>query len=138
VAVLEDDERDFSFANFTLNLTFFLSPISSNLRLIMEYDAHQLALEQMVRMQQYYLSALGAMGEDPLASHGAQSLLSPVERYQLLSGWNDTGRDLALAALPQWFEAQAAKTPEAIAVRGPGLTYRDLDRWSNRLAHRLR
>jgi amino acid adenylation domain-containing protein len=137
IAVLEDDEKDFSFANFTLNLTFFQSPVSSNLRLIMEYDSDQLDSEQMSRMQQYYLGTLEAMAEDPLARHDVRSLLSEAERHQLLAGWNNTWREVELLPLPRRFEAQVERTPTAIAL-GTGLTYRDLDRWANRLAHRLR
>ena len=43
------------------------------------------------------------------------------------------------SGLRQMFEAQATRTPEAIAVDGPGgaLTYRQLDAAANRLARRL-
>jgi amino acid adenylation domain-containing protein len=44
-----------------------------------------------------------------------------------------------VGSLAQSFEAQAARTPDAVAVRSAGrsLTYRELDDSANRLAHRL-
>ncbi|MFF2331567.1 MULTISPECIES: amino acid adenylation domain-containing protein [unclassified Streptomyces] len=58
---------------------------------------------------------------------------------QVPSEWNDTARPvpaLTLAELPQ---AQAARTPEAVAVVAGSvtLTYRQFDAAVNRLAHRL-
>ncbi|MFC6083642.1 amino acid adenylation domain-containing protein [Sphaerisporangium aureirubrum] len=67
-------------------------------------------------------------------------LLTDQER-ELLAGWRqgpDTGDpDVSLVDL---FSAQAARTPDAIAVEDPGraLTYRRLDERSNQLAHLLR
>ncbi len=55
--------------------------------------------------------------------------------------WNDTARPWpAGALLHELFAAQAARTPEAVAVSQGGrtLTYRELDERSNRLARRLR
>ncbi len=59
---------------------------------------------------------------------------------QLLAEWNDTQRDYRLdVCLHEWFEAQVARTPDAIAVffEGESLTYRELNRRANRLAHYL-
>jgi amino acid adenylation domain-containing protein len=68
-------------------------------------------------------------------------LLDEGERRQLLAVWNDT--EVAWAgALPvhRLVEAQAARTPESVAVlAGDGeLTYQDLDERANQLAHHLR
>jgi amino acid adenylation domain-containing protein len=68
-------------------------------------------------------------------------LMSAAERWQVLSEWNETERDVPRElCLHQLFEAQAARTPDAPALlhRGERLTYAALDRWANRLAHRLR
>ncbi|MEV7405084.1 amino acid adenylation domain-containing protein, partial [Streptomyces sp. NPDC091267] len=53
--------------------------------------------------------------------------------------YNDTAEDLPVGALHVLFAAQAARTPEAVAlVREDGrLTYRELDGAANALAHRL-
>jgi amino acid adenylation domain-containing protein len=51
----------------------------------------------------------------------------------------DTARPIPDRALPQLFEAQAARTPEATALEfgDDRLDYGELDRRANRLAHRL-
>ncbi|MEO7330145.1 MAG: amino acid adenylation domain-containing protein, partial [Minicystis sp.] len=67
-------------------------------------------------------------------------LLGDEEREKLLVTWNDTRADYpADKAAHQLFEEQVERTPGAIAVsfEGFSLTYRELDRRSNQLAHHL-
>ncbi|MGD7481004.1 amino acid adenylation domain-containing protein, partial [Ralstonia pseudosolanacearum] len=68
------------------------------------------------------------------------TVLPEAERHQQIDGWNRTQAAYASAStLPGLVEAQAARTPEAIAVEhgASKLSYRELDRQANRLAHRL-
>ena len=71
---------------------------------------------------------------------GSLDILDPAERETILRRWNDTARDLGPALVPELFAAQAARTPDAIAVmfEGRSLTYAALDAHANRLAHHLR
>ncbi|HEX8354760.1 MAG TPA: condensation domain-containing protein, partial [Pyrinomonadaceae bacterium] len=68
-------------------------------------------------------------------------LLTEAERRQVLAGWNDTRgvypRD---ACVHELFEAQAARTPGAVAVVSGDerVTYAELNAGANRLARRLR
>ncbi|GAA2980049.1 amino acid adenylation domain-containing protein [Actinokineospora diospyrosa] len=68
---------------------------------------------------------------------------SPVGDLDLHDGtepdWNDTAVAPTVTSLPDWFSAQAARTPDAPAVLAGGerITYRDLDERSNRLARAL-
>ncbi|MEV4139311.1 non-ribosomal peptide synthase/polyketide synthase [Dactylosporangium sp. NPDC049742] len=61
------------------------------------------------------------------------------ELDRVLTGWNDTTLDVPRAGLPALFAAQVARTPDAIAVIGDGvsLSYAELDARSNRLARYL-
>ncbi|MHC5780000.1 non-ribosomal peptide synthetase, partial [Nostoc sp.] len=68
------------------------------------------------------------------------SLLSKVERHKFLVEWNNTQVDRPHdKCIHQLFEAQVEQTPDAVAVvfQDQQLTYRDLNRHANQLAHYL-
>ncbi|MEU9850953.1 amino acid adenylation domain-containing protein [Streptomyces sp. NPDC047985] len=66
-------------------------------------------------------------------------LLDAAERHTILRDWNDTSRPLGTCTLPDLFEAQAHRTPDAEAVRhgDTGVTYGELNARANRLARLL-
>jgi nonribosomal peptide synthetase DhbF len=66
-------------------------------------------------------------------------LLTAAERELVTAGWNDTARDVAAVVLPDLFAAQAARTPDAVAVvcGGVSWSYAELDARSSRLARYL-
>ena len=84
---------------------------------------------------------LRGIASAPETRLSALPLLHEEERHRLLVEWNATRtgfpRDATVHAL---FAAQAARTPEAVAVsfEGTRLTYGELDRRANALAHHLR
>ncbi|MFJ4806927.1 amino acid adenylation domain-containing protein, partial [Streptomyces murinus] len=80
-----------------------------------------------------------AVVADPDVPLGRLDLLTASERRQLLVEWNDTVRQVPDATLPELFEAQAAATPDAVAVvcEGIELSYRELNARANRLARHL-
>ncbi|MBW5281365.1 amino acid adenylation domain-containing protein [Burkholderia gladioli] len=67
-------------------------------------------------------------------------LLDEAARARLLSEWNDTDAPFPHDTLHARFAQQVARTPEAIAVTAgaASLSYAELERRANRLAHRLR
>ena len=67
------------------------------------------------------------------------SLLSDADRQRILHEWNNTGRVVAEATLPVLFQEQVYRRPDATAcVAGDeSVTYGDLNRRANRLAHEL-
>ncbi|HEV7905207.1 MAG TPA: amino acid adenylation domain-containing protein, partial [Pyrinomonadaceae bacterium] len=84
------------------------------------------------------LEGIVAHLEQPLS---ALPWLTTGERRQLLSEWNETARAYENdACIHELFEAQARRTPEAVAVvcGAEQLTYNELNRRANRLAHYLR
>jgi amino acid adenylation domain-containing protein len=68
-------------------------------------------------------------------------ILSEAERHQITVRWNDTATKYDdVETLQNWFELQVEKTPDALALTSEGqhLTYRELNRRSNQLAHHLK
>ena len=95
-------------------------------------------IQRMAGHLQVLLQGMVAHGEMGIEE---QELLTGWERNQLLCDWNDT----AVEFPPDWcmhelFEEQAEKMPEAVAVAHEDsvLTYGELNRRANRLAHYLR
>ncbi|MEV7022685.1 amino acid adenylation domain-containing protein, partial [Kitasatospora sp. NPDC093558] len=91
------------------------------------------------RMAQHYLCLLAGVAAEPDARISGIDVLPAAERA-LLDAWSDGGPAPVPTTLTiDLFEAQAAATPDAIAVRTDTtrLTYRELDERANRIAHHL-
>lgn len=106
------------------------------------YDARRFSagtIERMLGHLHTLLVGLATAGvEQPLSSI---SMLSEAERRQLIEGWSGTRQPLPPGVcIHHLVEAQVERTPEATAVvfEGETLTYRELDRRANQLAHHLR
>jgi natural product biosynthesis luciferase-like monooxygenase protein len=84
-----------------------------------------------------FLRAMAAQPDKPLAS---LSLLSDADRHKILVEWNETAAQIPDASIHELFEAQANKTPDAIALvfEAQQITYRDLNHRADLLAHKLR
>ncbi|QNP75101.1 amino acid adenylation domain-containing protein [Streptomyces roseirectus] len=82
---------------------------------------------------------LDAFAHDPDLPTGRLDVLSARERQRVLRTWNDTAVDVVTSTLPELFEAQARRTPDAVAlVSGDErLTYAQVDARANRLAGHL-
>ncbi|GIH92306.1 amino acid adenylation domain-containing protein [Planobispora siamensis] len=72
---------------------------------------------------------------DPSTPIGRIDILQEAERRTLIEDWNGDLVSEPGATLPELFEAQARRTPYAIAVEN--LTYAELNARANRLAHKL-
>ncbi|PYS88536.1 MAG: hypothetical protein DMF64_20235, partial [Acidobacteria bacterium] len=105
-----------------------------------EYNTDLFDAATIQRLLGHYEQLLTGIVADPTQPIWALPLLTPAER-RLLSDWNETRRDYgAPMALHQMFEAQAERTPDAVALvfEDRHLTYRQLDEQANQLAHHLR
>ena len=93
-------------------------------------------IEQMAR---HYTQLLESLGEGPDEAMHRLPMLSAGEREKLLAGCSGEVRAVPEATLPELFEAQAARTPDAVAVvyEEEELSYGELNERANRLAHTL-
>ncbi len=108
---------------------------------VFQYDTDLFESETIRTMGRHYLRLLSTFVVDPEQLISAAPLLEEGERARLVAGWAGPAGDWAGSErVEALVEAQADRTPEAIAVAGHGrrLTYRGLDERANQLAHRLR
>ncbi|MGC5016872.1 condensation domain-containing protein, partial [Streptosporangium sp. DT93] len=120
--------------HFPLVVAVSREPGSDGLRLELEYNARELAADQVVVLRDYYLRVFEAMVADPEASYRDVSLLGEGERA-LLASWNGN-----VADVPEVLVHQLVQAHDAVAVvsEGQQLTYRELNARANRLARYLR
>ncbi|MFD7257553.1 amino acid adenylation domain-containing protein [Streptomyces sp. NPDC059874] len=80
-----------------------------------------------------------ALAADPTRPTGSIDVLGPDELHQVLQEWNGQGAPVVDGTIPALFAAQAARTPDAVAVSydGESLTYAELDARANRLGRLL-
>ncbi|SBT94564.1 non-ribosomal peptide synthase domain TIGR01720/amino acid adenylation domain-containing protein [Streptomyces sp. DI166] len=105
-----------------------------------EYNADVFDPETVRTMARRLRQVLLAMISDPDRRVDDLDLLTPAERHRLLEEWNGTVTEAPTAGLGELFRAQAARTPDAVAVShgDERLSYAELDAAADRLAARLR
>ena len=107
----------------------------------LEYAAALFDRTTIERYLGYWCNLLEAMSTDEARPIDRLPLLSHFERHQLLVEWNATDTEYPRErCVHELFEAQAAKTPHAIAVEHHDTagTYAELNACANRLARLLR
>ncbi|HEY4572773.1 MAG TPA: condensation domain-containing protein, partial [Thermoanaerobaculia bacterium] len=122
------------------DLSLFLVPDEGGLRARLEYARDLFDAATMERLLGHLRTLLAAAVDDPATPVSRLPLLTAGERAQL-AAWNEVpplGPAGGLLHGP--FEAQARRTPEAVALVAGGLalTYRELAERSAALAARLR
>lgn len=95
--------------------------------------------ETAERMLVHFGRVLEAMVADPGRRISRLPVLTEAERQRILVEWNDTARPLPPQPVQGLFEAQAARSPGAIAavLGGLRLSYAELNQRANQVAHVL-
>ena len=105
-----------------------------------KYNTDLFDAATMRQLAGHYRQLLLAIVEQPQASIGALPLLSTSERIELLDAAGGHGQPAEDASLVhRRFELQADRQPDAIALTcdNDHVSYAELNRRANRLAHRL-
>ena len=123
--------------NYPLTLQVALGAALS-LRLI--YDADRFAADAIARMVGHFTRLLGGLIADPARPLSALSPLDAAERRQLIAPPADRTAWRRDRCLHELIAEQAARTPDAPALlfQDQILSYGELERRANRLAHHLR
>ncbi|MFD0381679.1 AMP-binding protein [Streptomyces stramineus] len=119
-------------------LTLIVEP-GPRLRVRLNYRGELIGRAQVERLAARLARLLEQWAADPDRPLGEPDPLDGDERDRVLRAWNDTARPFPRTTLPELFEAQAARTPDATAVifGDERLSYADLDARATRLADLL-
>ncbi len=122
------------------DLTLMMAELEGKLGASLQYNANLFEAGSVRRLLRHFESLLAGVLADPNRPLSGIPFLAEEERHQILVAWNATRIESpAEACVHQAFEAQAARTPDSVAVvfEGRELSYSELNRRANQLAHHL-
>jgi amino acid adenylation domain-containing protein len=123
------------------DLTLIVHDTGRELNALISYNPDLFDSTTIERMLGHFRQLLEGIVANPDRRLTELELLTAAERRLLLVEWNKTSAEFPPAVCaPQLFEAQAARTPDATALlfADEQITYRELNRRANQLAHYLR
>ena len=132
-----------SFTRTNFPITIAASP-GKSLGIEILYDSQRFNSLVVKRMLGHLKQILMAFVEAPERTLASISILSPEERQQLVTEWNQSpAGDITYPtelSVNQLFEKQVEKTPNGLAViiKNKKLSYQELNRRANQLARYLR
>jgi amino acid adenylation domain-containing protein/FkbM family methyltransferase len=136
---LSSVEVDHPIAKF--DLTLLMEEREGQLGATLEYNTDLFDVETIERMSRHLLTLLQAVvALNPQPRLSDLPLLTEGERGQLLSQWNSIEAVYPVeSCMHELFEAQASSFPDAVAlvVEQEQISYGDLNRRANQLAHYL-
>jgi acyl-CoA synthetase (AMP-forming)/AMP-acid ligase II len=129
-----------SAATSKFDLFLFATDLGEEIWLELEYNTDIFDGDRMVRMLDHFQTLLEGVAADPGARLCDLPLTTAAENERLLLEWNKSDTKFpAERSVQELFEEQAARTPDADAVgfEDCSLTYAQLNRRANQLAHHL-
>ncbi len=126
-------------AQLDLSLAISHEP-DGTLRLALEHRTDRVSTPGAEAFLERLAGMLAAMIDEPTRRIASIALVTAEERARILAGWAGPDRPYVLdEGLARGFERQVDRSPDAAAVTDDAgtLTYAELDRAANRLAHAL-
>ncbi len=105
-----------------------------------EYNTDLFDAPAIERMAAHFLELLRGVVEDPETRVSGLPLLGASERSEILNDWSGVKTDYpADRCIQELFEEQVLRDPDAVALASGGveLSYGELNRRANRLAHHI-
>ncbi len=122
------------------DLSLYIREESGQLTLAFEYNTDIFEDATIGRMLGHFEMLINSILENPETPVSQLTLLTEYERQLILSDWQNTQTHYRLdLCIHQLFEQQSVKTPDNLALiyEDQRLTYRELNRHANQLAHHL-
>ncbi|MGA9770376.1 MAG: amino acid adenylation domain-containing protein [Blastocatellia bacterium] len=123
------------------DLTLSLEETEQGLSGWFEYNTDLFDEETIARLAEHYETLLQAIRTDTGQRLGLTEVLSEAERNKILFDWNETSVEYPEGkCIHQLFEEQVERAPDTVAVilGEQVLSYSELNRKANQLAHHLR
>lgn len=133
---MEEPELDVARFDLTLNV----AESEQGIEAVLEYNTYLFAAATVKRMLAHWQQVLEMLVQQPEQRVADLSQVTEAERTLLLREWNTTERPSSQdVCVHELFGQQAARQPDAIAVvqEEVQLSYGELDRRANQLAHYL-
>ncbi|WP_336206817.1 non-ribosomal peptide synthetase [Nonomuraea sp. LPB2021202275-12-8] len=130
------------FANGTAQLDLSVDVVrtAAGADVYLEYSIDLFDRDTIARLAESYRIILDAAVADPRTRLSELPLMSREQLCEMLTGWNDTAAPYPDLPLHELVAEQAARTPDAVAIRGADgveLTYAELDARVVELAGRI-
>jgi amino acid adenylation domain-containing protein len=122
------------------DLTLYLVDNEDNEQLVMEYNSDLFNAGTIRRMLDHFQVVLEHVSANPEARVAHLPVMTAEERKAVLVDWNETWAEYpAEKCLHHLYEAWVKRSPHSVALvcGDEELTYRELNRLSNKLAHHL-
>ncbi len=134
------DRLPIASASVRFDLELHMREARAGLNATMVYSSDIFEARTIERMLGHFHTLLEGIVKGPDTPIASLPLLPQAERHLVLVEWNNTATAYPQdASIPALFEAQAARTPDAVALvwADQQMTYGELNRQANRLAHSL-
>ncbi len=134
------DSQEIELGTSKFDLTVTLAETLNGLVGDIEYSTELFDQSTITRIVSHFQTLLGSIAAQPHAKVKQLNILPLEERDLVVTKWNQTSSEYPRnATIPQIFEEQCARTPNAVAVvfEGKHLSYSELNRRSNQLGKRL-
>jgi amino acid adenylation domain-containing protein len=125
----------------TFDLTLEIWHTSKGFQCNFEYNTDLFDTDMIERMGGHFQTLLESILANPQKKISKLKMLTPAEEHQILHEFNDTDAPYPKdKTIHQLFEEQVEKTPSNIACifEEQELTYKELNKRANKLAHSLR
>ena len=122
------------------DLSLYLRERGGRLLGYFEYASELFDAATIERMAGHFEILLTAIAANPDQTIASLAMLSENEQRRMLVEWNDSAAAYpSQSCIHELFEAQVARTPDAVAIefQSSTLTFAELNRRANRVAHYL-
>jgi len=129
------------------DLTLQVQEVGEEIGFVFEYSTNLFKEATIWRFVDYFKTVLSTIASQPQARIADIEIMTEAEKHQILVEFNDTTADFPRdKTLHRLFEEQVSKRPDHIALIGPigpisptfyHLTYQELNKMANRVAHFL-